>query len=416
MAAIQRPPDGRLRLTGEPLRQPRKLAAITDLPTGMFRRAIEEMAPYVPGEQPRPGQRLIKLNTNENPYPPSPRVRSAVLKAAGSSLRLYPQPRADDFLAAASRLYRVPPKMIVAGNGSDELLTMLFRAALGPGDKVAYALPTYSLYDTLAAIQEARVVAIPPNPDFTQPLRDLVRQRARLTIVCNPNAPCGTLAEVADLDAMAGAMRGRLLAIDEAYADFAGTSAIDLVKRHSNVIVLRTLSKSFSLAGMRLGLAFAQVPVIENLLKVKDSYNLSRLAIAVGAAALSDPAWMERNVERIRRTRAITLERLRGMGFEVPPSHANFVFARIRGHDMADVAAALRRRGILVRHFPHSTFRDALRISIGTPTEMAALFKALAPIIKPLAGANANARTRKRPALHEPDRPPVRKLSRLALH
>jgi histidinol-phosphate aminotransferase len=360
----------------------------------MFRSAIEQMAPYVPGEQPRPGQRLIKLNTNENPYPPSPRVRRAVLKAAGASLRLYPNPRAEDFIAAASRLYGIPRKMIIAGNGSDELLTMLFRAALGSGDKVAYALPTYSLYDTLAAIQEARVIAIPPGPEFAPPLRELARQRARLTIVCNPNSPCGTLADVAQLDAVAGAMGGRLLAIDEAYADFAGTSAIHLVKRHPNVIVLRTLSKSFSLAGMRLGLAFAQVPVIENLLKVKDSYNLSRLAVAAGAAALSDAAWMRRNVERIQRTRAITQERLRRMGLEVPPSHANFVFARIRGHDMADVAAALRRRGILVRHFPRSTFRDALRISIGTPTEMAALFKALAPIIKPLVGANANARAR----------------------
>src|SRR5438309_4842130 len=149
----------------------------------MFRPAINRMAPYVPGEQPRPGQRLIKLNTNENPYPPSPRVRRAIAKAASDSLRLYPAPRADEFVRCASRLYGVAPESIMAGNGSDELLAMVFRAALGRGDRVAYAVPTYSLYDTLAAIQEARVIRIPMGRDFAQPLDELARARSRLTIV-----------------------------------------------------------------------------------------------------------------------------------------------------------------------------------------------------------------------------------------
>src|SRR5208337_2939182 len=166
----------------------------------MFREAIERMAPYTPGEQPRPGERLIKLNTNENPYPPSPRVRRAVMHAVdGGALRLYPPPRADDFIAAASRLYRIPRAMILAGNGSDELLGMLFRAALGAGDKVAYACPTYSLYDTLASIQQARVVAIPYPRDFALPLEALARARARLTIVCSPNSPSGTVVSKHDL-------------------------------------------------------------------------------------------------------------------------------------------------------------------------------------------------------------------------
>jgi len=180
------------------------------------------MAPYVPGEQPRPGQRLIKLNTNENPYPPSPRVIKAVANAAlGQALRLYPAPQADDFVAAAVRRYGFAQRMIVAGNGSDELLAMLFRATLGPGDRVAWATPTYSLYDTLAAVQEARVIAPPLGPDFELPLEALVRARARLTIVCNPNSPSGTLAPRRTLARLARLLDGRLLAIDEAYVDFA---------------------------------------------------------------------------------------------------------------------------------------------------------------------------------------------------
>jgi histidinol-phosphate aminotransferase len=355
-----------------------------------FRQAIEQMAPYTPGEQPRPGQRLIKLNTNENPYPPSPRVQAAIVKAAGPSLRLYPPPRADELVNAAARLYGISREMILAGNGSDELLAMLFRAALARGDRVAYALPTYSLYDTLAAIQEARVAAVPLGPGFAQPLAALAAEKARLTIVCNPNSPCGSLAAPAQLDNLARELHGRLLAIDEAYVDFAASDALSMVKRYPNVIVLRSFSKSFSLAGMRVGLCFAQPPVIEQLLKVKDSYNLSRLAVSAGAAALADIGWMRRNVERIKRVRAMTEKRLRQMGFEVPPSQANFVLARIQGHDMAAVAAGLRRRGILVRHFPQSVFRDSLRISIGTPAQMDALFKALEPLIRPMLAAHAN--------------------------
>jgi histidinol-phosphate aminotransferase len=358
----------------------------------MFREAIEKMAPYKPGEQPRPGQRLIKLNTNENPYPPSPLVRRAIIAAAGPSLRLYPPPRSDDFVKAASRLYRIPKEMILAGNGSDELLAMIFRAALGPGDTVAYALPTYSLYDTLAAVQEARVAAVPLGPRYQPPLEALAHVRARLTIVCSPNSPCGALADAAGLERLARALDGRLLAIDEAYVDFADANALHLARRYPNVIVLRTLSKSYSLAGMRLGLCFANPAIIGQLLKVKDSYNLNRVALAAGAAALADAAWMRRNVERVKRTRALTQKRLREMGFEAPPSSANFVLARVPGRDMGDLAAALRRRGILVRHFPNSVFHDALRISIGAPAEMAALFKALEPLAKALTNAHLNGR------------------------
>ena len=349
----------------------------------MFRKSIKKMAPYLPGEQPRPGQRLIKLNTNENPYPPSPRVSRAIAKAImGSALRLYPAPRADEFVDSAARLYSIPRSMILAGNGSDELLAMLFRATLGSGDTVAYAVPTYSLYDTLALVQEARILHFPIGTDFELPLDALADARANLTIVCSPNSPSGTLVSRRDLAKLAKRLGSRLLVIDEAYVDFADENALGLVRRHRNVVVLRTLSKSYSLAGMRLGLCFAHPAVIDALMKVKDSYNLSRVALAAGAEALRDSAWMRRNVEKVRRTRARTESRLRALGFEVPPSQANFVLARMPGRDMAPVARGLRRAGILVRHFATLLLQDALRISIGTPAEMAALFKALAPLVR----------------------------------
>ena len=359
----------------------------------MFRKAIHRMAPYVPGEQPRPGERLVKLNTNENPYPPSPRVLKAMARAVlGQALRRYPAPQADDFIAAAAHRYGFAPRMIMAGNGSDELLAMLFRATLGPGDRAAWPAPTYSLYETLAAVQEARVITPPWGPDFELPLEALVRARARLTIVCNPNSPSGTLTPRRTLARLARMLDGRLLAIDEAYVDFAEDNALSLVKRFPNVIVLRSLSKSYSLAGMRLGLCFAHPGIIEQLGKVKDSYNLSRVAIAAGAAALDDDAWMRRNVERVKGARGAATRRLIEMEFTVPQSSANFVLARMPGRDLGPVAAGLRKCGVLVRFF--RAWPDALRISIGTPAEMAALFKALAPLVAALTAAPRNGRVR----------------------
>lgn len=343
----------------------------------MFREAIEKMSAYKPGEQPRPGERLIKLNTNENPYPPSPRVRRAMVRVAADSLRLYPAPRADDFIASASRLYGVREDMILAGNGSDELLAMIFRATLSRGDTVAYPVPTYSLYDTLASIQEARVLRFPVGKDFSIALDELAKARANLTIVCSPNSPSGISTPTTKLAALSRSLRDRLLVVDEAYADFAPENAIGLLRRLPNVLILRTLSKSFSLAGMRLGLCFARPAVIEELMKVKDSYNLSRIALAAGAEALNDAAWMRRNVERVKRTRDRSIARLRKMGFEVPESAANFVLARMAGHDLEPLVRAIRRSGILVRYFPTPMLRDAIRISIGTPAEMNALFKAI---------------------------------------
>ena len=272
--------------------------------------------------------------------------------------------------------------MILAGNGSDELLAMVFRATLGEGDTVAYPVPTYSLYDTLALVQEARILHIPLGGDFALPLDALADARANLTIVCSPNSPSGTLTPARDLGVLAKRLDGRLLVIDEAYVDFAGDNALRLVRRHRNIVVLRTLSKSYSLAGMRLGLCFAHPSVIDALMKVKDSYNLSRVALAAGAEALRDAAWMRCNVAKgdtnPRAYRSASAQaRLRG----------SVVASELRaganpGRDMAPVARGLRRAGILVRHFATPLLQDALRISIGTPAEMNALFKALEPLAR----------------------------------
>jgi histidinol-phosphate aminotransferase len=360
----------------------------------MFRKAIEKMTPYEPGEQPRHGERVIKLNTNENPYPPSPRIGRAIAQAvAGDSLRLYPRPMADEFVAAAADMYRFPHPMIVAGNGSDELLAMLFRAVLGPGDAVAYAVPTYLLYDTLAAIQEARAVRIEMDRDFAFPLEKLLAAAAKLTIVCSPNSPSGIEVSRSDLTRLLDGRSHRLVVVDEAYADFGRGRLLDLIRSHPNLIVVRTLSKSFSLAGMRLGLCFAHEPVIRQLLKVKDSYNLSRVAQAAGRAALEDAQWAQRNAERIRRTRADVTAQLLAMGFEVPPSAANFVLARMAGINLSAVAAGLRKRGILVRYFDTALLYDSLRISIGLPAEMKVLIRELAQLAAPLATAQPDGRS-----------------------
>jgi histidinol-phosphate aminotransferase len=208
-------------------------------------------------------------------------------------------------------------------------------------------------------------------------LAALARARAKLTILCNPNSPSGAFTPIEALDRLAGRLSPRLLAIDEAYVDFADENAVRLLKRHDNVVILRSLSKSFSLAGVRLGLCFASAPVIETLSKIKDSYNVSRLALAAGVGALEDMPWMRRNVMRVKRERERAVRVLTGFGFEVLPSWANFVFARIAGSDLSALAGALRRKGILVRHFNSPCLRDGLRISIGTRAEMNALYAAL---------------------------------------
>ena len=338
------------------------------------------MTGYLPGEQPEDAG-FIKLNTNENPYPPSRRVYAALRKAIDGSLRLYPEPLSNTLRSAAAGVYGVRPSNIIAGNGSDELLTMLLRCFVGTGDRVAFPQPTYSLYDTLIEIQDGVRAAVDYPADFSLPVA-LAAQNAALTFLCNPNAPSGTLVAPDEIEKLARSVSG-ILVVDEAYVDFAeseGASSIPLIPRLENLVVLRTFSKSFSLAGMRIGLAFASEEIIAGMMRVKDSYNLNRLSLVAATAALQDMAWMARNARRIQRSRKKASAALQRMGYEVYPSHANFILARKQGQNLKPVYEELKRRKILVRYFDVAGLQDCLRITIGTPKEIQALIHEMAAL------------------------------------
>ena len=340
----------------------------------LLRKNIEDLEGYTPGEQPK-GADLIKLNTNENPYPPSPGVLAALRKELNSALRLYPDPVAVELRKRAAVLYNVRPENVMAGNGSDELLSILMRCYVGEEDTVAYPVPTYSLYETLIAIQDGRSLTIPYPDDFVIP-PPLYSQSSKVTILCNPNAPSGTLEPVSEIARLARSVAG-LLIVDEAYIDFADTdeSAIALVKRFPNLVVLRTFSKAFSLAGMRVGLAFGSEDIVRNMLKVKDSYNLCRLSLTAALAALEDVEWMRRNVGRIQRTRKTLIRGLGKLGFEVQPSQANFVMAKLGSDSIRWLHEGLRDRGILVRFFDTPELRNMMRVTVGRPQEIRALLR-----------------------------------------
>jgi histidinol-phosphate aminotransferase len=347
----------------------------------VFRKNVQDMTAYVPGEQPPAGARVIKLNTNENPYPPSPTVARAIaeeLAADGARLRLYSDPTARALREAAAARFEMPVSGILAGNGSDELLALLVRAVVEPGELIVYPYPTYVLYETLAESGAARVETPSFARDFTLP-RALHGSTAKLTFIASPNSPSGNAHPVEALDALAGSLQNGLLVIDEAYADFADSNALELARTRPNVVVLRTFSKSYSLAGMRLGLMFASEEIVNGVGKIKDSYNLDRLAIVAGAAALGDDAWMRANVAKIRATRARLVEGLAARGLDVLPSAANFVFARFASAAAArDAYRSLKERGILVRYFDRPLLDDGLRITVGTDSEIAELLAAVA--------------------------------------
>ena len=293
-------------------------------------------------------------------------------------LRLYPDPEAHGLRTRAAAVYGVPADHVLAGNGSDECLALLVRALVDAGDRVAYPVPTYSLYDTLVDIHDGEAIRIPFPADFTLP-EELVEVDAPLVILCNPNSPSGTRIAADDLKPLFR-HQDRLVVIDEAYVDFSDGSCLELLSEYDNAVILRTLSKSYSLAGMRIGLLLGSAKVVDELAKVKDSYNVNRLSIIAGAAALRDPRWMEANVRRIRRSRDSLSRRLVELGFEVPPSQANFVLARRPGKDLGSLYEALKRRGVLIRHFATPDLYDALRITVGTDEELEVFLRVLAQL------------------------------------
>ena len=347
----------------------------------LLRPDIAAMAGYVPGFQPPDAERWIKLNTNENPYPPSPRVREAILRELGGdgeALRKYPDPGSRAMREAAAQLYGVPVEWVITANGSDELLNNLIRACAGEGEEIGYVHPSYSYYATLAEIQGAKVRTFGLDESFR--LRDFpARYDGRLFFLTTPNAPLGFAFPLDYIDELARRCAG-VLVVDEAYVDFAEFSALELVKKYENVVVTRTFSKSYALAGMRLGLGIARPAIVAALDKIRDHYHLDRLALAAATAALDDQAYLQETVARIRATRAGFVAGLQALGYRVIPSQANFVFAVPPDRNGRRVYDALHARNILVRYFSDPLLAHGMRITIGTDVEMEETLRALQDI------------------------------------
>ena len=343
-----------------------------------LRKNIADMVGYVPGFQPPDEASWIKLNTNENPYPPSPQVIEAIRAETGDSLRKYPDAGSRVGRKAAADLYGYPIDWVIMANGSDELLNNLIRACVGEGEEIAYLHPSYSYYATLAEVQGAKIKTF----ELTESgeIKDFPRRYAgKLFFLTNPNAPLGLRWGAGEVASLADRCDG-LLVVDEAYADFAEDNCLELVREKPNVVVTRTLSKSYSLAGMRLGLAIARPEIIAALDKIRDHYNLDRLAQVAVAAALNDQDYFQGCVERICATRNWFCEEISRLGYRVIPSSANYLFASPPDRNGKRVYDALYQRKILVRYFSDPALAHGVRISIGTRQEMEKTRQALREI------------------------------------
>ncbi len=339
---------------------------------------IKAMGGYVPGEQPQ-GDEAVKLNTNENPYRASESVYEAIRDVCARGLSRYPDPFGNAFRQVAAARFGVEPDWILCGNGSDDILTILTRTFVGPGELLRLPKPSYTLYKTLAEIQGAASEEIRFNEDWTLPHRfradigfDLDDQqtreaanRLRLVFLPNPNSPSGTLIPPEEILAIAEELPCPIV-IDEAYAAFAEADCVDLVKKSPKILVCRTLSKSHGLAGLRFGFLIAQPQLIEQAMKVKDSYNCDALSIAGAAAALTDTEWLAPTRSKILATRSRLTTRMRALGFTVPDSHANFTWNTHPSIPLEPIYEYLKSNGILVRYMNYAGWGDGLRISVGT--------------------------------------------------
>jgi len=344
-----------------------------------FRPEIQAMAGYKPGEQPQAGK-FIKLNTNENPYPPSAAVARAIQEAA-AGLSRYPDPAGNSFRITAAELLGVEPDWILCGNGSDDILTILTRAMVGAGEMLRLPYPSYILYRTLAQIQGARYQEIQftgewsLTGEFAQPADGL-----KLAFLPNPNSPSGTLIDSATIAAIAEQLPCPLV-VDEAYVDFAEANCVHLVREHANIMVTRTLSKSYGLAGLRFGYLIAQPQIIAELMKVKDSYNCDSLSIAAATAAISDQAWLKENVAKVNATRSTMHQQLQQLGFNVTPSQANFIWCQRDDQPVKPLYEQLRENKILVRYMDYDGWGDGLRISVGDPAQVDACLSLLSQMV-----------------------------------
>ena len=341
--------------------------------------AVRELTPYVPGEQPR--EQLVKLNTNENPYPPAPGVGEALRDYATDHLRLYPDPTSAALREALAETFQVASSQVFVGNGSDEVLAFAFQAFFRHGAPLDVPTITYSFYPVYANLYDVELRKHPLNKQWEVDIDALAADANRSGVIfANPNAPTGHAHSLAAIEALLKRVTDRVVLVDEAYVDFGAESAVSLIDRYPNLLVTGTFSKSRSLAGLRLGYAVGSEELINGLLRVKDSFNsfpVDSLASLVGIAALKDVEHFEACRERVITTRERTRRRLEALGFEVLPSKANFVLAQHPNHEGAQLFAGLRERGILVRHFNTSDLNNFLRITIGTDDEMDSLIEAL---------------------------------------
>lgn len=339
---------------------------------------IRDAVPYIPGEQPR-DRKFIKLNTNENPYPPSPKAIQAMKEALNGDLRLYPDPECTELRGAAAQCWSVKPEQVFCGNGSDEILAFCFQAFFDPGREVVFPKITYSFYPVYTDYFGLDRREVPMNPDFSDPVELLCGNNGGV-VLANPNAPTGIAVGLDVVEKLLQANPDVVVIVDEAYVDFGARSAVELIDRYPNLIVVETLSKSRSLAGLRVGFAIGQENLINALRCVRDSinsYTVDRVAQAGAAAALLDEEYFDETRRKVMDTRAWTAAELEKLGFTVCPSQTNFLFVRHPGKAGKEIFAHLRQEGILVRRWDIPEIVDWLRISIGTDAEMQELVRVL---------------------------------------
>ena len=344
---------------------------------------IRALTPYTPGEQPK-NRQFIKLNTNENPYPPSPAALEAVRQGADAALRLYPDPEASVLRQALARRYGVGENQIFVGNGSDEVLAFAFQAFFDEGAEIVFPDITYSFYPVYANLFGIKCRTVALNDDFTVPVDRLCGGNAGV-VIANPNAPTGIELPQSDIVRILEANPDVAVIVDEAYVDFGGTSAVALIDKYPNLLVVQTFSKSRALAGMRVGFAFGSENLIQAMNCVKNSFNsytLDRLALAGAAAAAADEDYFQTQCAKVIATRERTAETLRANGFTVYPSKTNFIFVSHPKAAAKELFAGLRERGILVRYFDAPRIDNCLRVSIGTDADMDAFLAAMLDMTK----------------------------------
>ena len=339
---------------------------------------VKDLVPYVPGEQPKIAN-LVKLNTNENPYGPSPKALEAMRAELGDNLRLYPDPNSDLLKQAVADYYGVQPRQVFLGNGSDEVLAHIFHGLFKHDQPLLFPDISYSFYPVYCGLYGIPFEAVPLDEQFQIRVEDYARPNAGI-IFPNPNAPTGCVLALDAVEALVKASPDSVVVVDEAYIDFGGQTAISLVDRYPNLLVTQTLSKSRSLAGLRVGLAVGHADLIEALERIKNSFNsypIDRLAVVGATAAFEDRDYFEQTCQAVIASREQLVGQLQARGFEVLPSAANFIFARHPQQDAAQLAARLREKGVIVRHFKQARIAQFLRITIGTPEQNQALIDAL---------------------------------------